>query len=971
MRHVKISSFKLIIIGFFTLTLSHYAVAQLQNPFSPAPKNTTSAASEQIISGFIPTAAILPESVVGNGLSPEGLPLIQSITVRKHSDLPANWKRQRATLTQSLDGRNKTSHKAALKPIAEGYAQHAKGKGLKQPVDSFGAVISQTSGGKIAAIKWASAYAVTYQFATPVAVNSKLAAVLTGALYRHPDVEGVALDYVPRVMTPIAETSQKSSSTTLNVGIKKLQTLLSIKNIKQSLLETYNDPLLPAQWEMWGPSDNSDPNFAFAGGNVVNTWRVTQGSPNAPLFLYDAGFVQHEDLEGQWAHDVCAASYSSAIAAETTLLTNCRNGLYTDSFVTHGLWVASTAAAKANNGKGGVGVAPGAKLFGMAGYSNQSLGVPNSIRYAAGLPYAGRAPLPITARVWSSSLGLGSTGAKCDSFSQEAIDDAFAAGLLVVVAAGNENGDQPYGFSTCRRVIPVTGMTRSGNIPNLGWAHGAWVALAAPGTDMTGATPVNAYKPIGGTSFSAPMVAGTIALMLAANPNLTAAQTRSYLLSSTRPFGTSTTCNKQICGAGMLDALQAVKMAQAAIAPIADAQFRHNLTKGELDGRSSTSAQGSNLEYKWRQLAGTLVELSNADTAFATFNWNGNLGEDLLFELTVTDSLNNLSNIARTHTLYPRDDGASNSALKAIASFSPQWPKGGDVVSLDGRQSTNSNNTSIGYKWIIWGGSNAPIANANSAQASFVMPRDDSSLFINLVITDPATGVESAPGQVYVYGFDRKPPTVVLTHTPQRPKPGETVILDASQSRTQYGNPMGSVDWFPPLIPSGSPGSIGIPLVMTRIDSMRASFVMPAASLLNQSQAELSSNASIQYTNQFAGISSTHSISAIEKIVPLLLTTSYACRDGATTEPWYYYCTITVTDSLGRDTYVRNQASFGSAGYQAVGWQRVSPGITKTTIALTRPPRNIRTAHLEGYVLNSQSETSEAFGISVPALGVR
>lgn len=91
-----------------------------------------------------------------------------------------------------------------------------------------------------------------------------------------------------------------------------------------------------------------------------------------------------------------------------------------------------------------------------------------------------------------------------------------------------------------------------------------------------------------GTSFSAPLVAGTAALMLAAQPSLTPDDVRSLLRRSSRPFPTSGDaasvsvcqapktdsagdpidqlecyCTTSTCGAGMLDARAAVALAKS------------------------------------------------------------------------------------------------------------------------------------------------------------------------------------------------------------------------------------------------------------------------------------------------------------------------------------------------------------------------------------------------------------------------
>ena len=65
-----------------------------------------------------------------------------------------------------------------------------------------------------------------------------------------------------------------------------------------------------------------------------------------------------------------------------------------------------------------------------------------------------------------------------------------------------------------------------------------------------------------GTSFSAPMVSGTVALMLAVAPNLSATRFVRVLTSSAKPFPAGSTCTTANCGAGIVDAHAAVLAAQ-------------------------------------------------------------------------------------------------------------------------------------------------------------------------------------------------------------------------------------------------------------------------------------------------------------------------------------------------------------------------------------------------------------------------
>jgi serine protease len=210
---------------------------------------------------------------------------------------------------------------------------------------------------------------------------------------------------------------------------------------------------------------------------------------------------------------------------------------------------------------------------------------------------------PNTARVINMSLGSAGT---CSAAYQDAVNQLTAASVVVVVSAGND-GLTVGTPANCSGVIAVAGVRHSGT--KVGYSDlGTAVTISAPAgncvnltgtclypiltTSNTGtSTPVAGaagakYTGGGsdaslGTSFSAPLVSGTVALMLSANASLTPAQVISALKSTARAFpstGAATGvsactaptsvaqssecyCTTTTCGAGMLDAGLAVAAA--------------------------------------------------------------------------------------------------------------------------------------------------------------------------------------------------------------------------------------------------------------------------------------------------------------------------------------------------------------------------------------------------------------------------
>ncbi len=219
--------------------------------------------------------------------------------------------------------------------------------------------------------------------------------------------------------------------------------------------------------------------------------------------------------------------------------------------------------------------------------------IADAIRWAAGLPVPGVAPNPTPAKVLNLSLGGASS---CSAVEQAAIDDAVAAGAIVVAAVGNAASDldsSPFSPASCDNVIAVAATTRFGDRANYS-NFGSIVDIAAPGglqltssderilslsnaglttADLTPSGWTYSYKQ--GTSMAAPHVSGVVSLMLAANSGLNNVQVEQILEQTARPFpasprGAQFTCSSDPaaqyhCGAGLLDAGAAVRAADALV----------------------------------------------------------------------------------------------------------------------------------------------------------------------------------------------------------------------------------------------------------------------------------------------------------------------------------------------------------------------------------------------------------------------
>lgn len=215
----------------------------------------------------------------------------------------------------------------------------------------------------------------------------------------------------------------------------------------------------------------------------------------------------------------------------------------------HGTKVAGVAGAIGNNSAGVAGAAWNSKIMPMrisdpAGYLTYYSIVANSLVWAA----------DHGARVANISYGVENVATV-----QNAAQYMRNKGGVVVTAGGNAG---TYDASANTSTMITVSATDSADQHTSWSTYGPCIDLAAPGAGIWTTIVGGTYGAVNGTSFSSPLTAGVVALMLSANPALQPSQVDAILTSTADDLGTPG--RDDYYGYGRVNAYRAVAAAKSA-----------------------------------------------------------------------------------------------------------------------------------------------------------------------------------------------------------------------------------------------------------------------------------------------------------------------------------------------------------------------------------------------------------------------
>lgn len=196
----------------------------------------------------------------------------------------------------------------------------------------------------------------------------------------------------------------------------------------------------------------------------------------------------------------------------------------------HGTHVAGIIAANKNNGLGGYGVNPNAKILPIDVFNRE--GAVSDYILTEAILYA----VEKGAKVINMSLGSQANS----SIIAEAVEEALSKKVTIVAAAGNEKSETPHYPAAYPGVISVGAVDKNNELAPFS-SYGASVDLTAPGAEIY--APIydperkSTFSRLNGTSMAAPMVTGVVSLLLSKYPELTPYEVGYILNMSAKDLG--------------------------------------------------------------------------------------------------------------------------------------------------------------------------------------------------------------------------------------------------------------------------------------------------------------------------------------------------------------------------------------------------------------------------------------------------
>ena len=327
--------------------------------------------------------------------------------------------------------------------------------------------------------------------------------------------------------------------------------------------------------------------------DAEGAWSITKGDTSVVIAISDQNYyATHEDLVGKITH------YDNTNTSSQG----------------HGTAVATLAAGATNNGVGKSAI----------GYNSSLALYRMNYNEVLNASYSGARVVNLS---WTS-------GCSYNQYLQDVMTEVYENGTFIVASAGNGStcggADNLVYPSAYEHVFSVTSIGENDNHernvgdPHSTHQHNTSVDLSAPGYYVPITAAPGWYYTGSGTSYAAPIVSGTVGLMVAINPCISNSDIESILKTSSHFIDDINPSYSGLIGSGRLNAAAAVKMAK-------------DLSNVTLTANTYTSCIENSAEIHVEITGGNApysVEWSNGSSDNNLYNLSGGS-----YTITVSDAM--------------------------------------------------------------------------------------------------------------------------------------------------------------------------------------------------------------------------------------------------------------------------------------------------------------------------------------------
>ena len=352
----------------------------------------------------------------------------------------------------------------------------------------------------------------------------------------------------------------------MDVARRRRQGLVAPEGLETRLALSVapNDPSFVSQWALGGEG------AAGPGLHAADAWATGTGSRSVVVAVIDSGIdFNHPDLAANiWTNPLEIAGNGrdddgNGYVDDVHGWDFVDNDNVPQDGFWHGTFVSGIIGATGDNGLGVSGVCWQVSILPVRFQGNSGMGYAgaavSALNYVTQLKREG-VPIVATNISWGGLLALSGS-------IDTAIREQVAAGITVVAAAGNDGGDTdlvpryPASF-TSDGMITVAATDQADNLAGFSNYGAASIDIGAPGVGILSTSLGGGYGSLSGTSFAAPLVTGTVALLAAARPNAGVASIRAAILGSADPVAALA---GKVATGGRVNAFAALQRLTAAV----------------------------------------------------------------------------------------------------------------------------------------------------------------------------------------------------------------------------------------------------------------------------------------------------------------------------------------------------------------------------------------------------------------------